>query len=260
MRRAESGGSWIVQQPTNLQEFASRITSIVDASPLRLAPTNHPHAGILAIAARTCAADHTPPRGAEIARPFNSFAIERSEFAPASRTGARSAAREFAADNKRIAGWCLSYCQKWKMRFCEQRMLSDCFANRWPKREDRALGQKGWSCSIPTALTSTRSRSARAATASPLVTASAFRSPATTFRELTETQIRAARSAWRMPSNGCRQARPSCTTPAAHRAHSAGRIRLTFGSFRQSASTLPLKRVAEPKRKRRWKAGETARH
>ena len=51
--------------------------------------------GILAIAARTCAADHTPPRGAEIPRSFNSFAIERSEFAPAVRmssmTGARSA-------------------------------------------------------------------------------------------------------------------------------------------------------------------------
>jgi hypothetical protein len=55
------------------------------------------NAGILAIAARTCAADHTPPRGAEMPRSFNSFAIERSEFAPAVRmssmTGARSAAR-----------------------------------------------------------------------------------------------------------------------------------------------------------------------
>jgi hypothetical protein len=48
--------------------------------------------------ARTCAADHTPPRGAEIPRPFNSFAIKRSEFAPAVRissiTGAKSAAEE----------------------------------------------------------------------------------------------------------------------------------------------------------------------
>jgi hypothetical protein len=65
-------------------------------------------AGILATAARTCAADHTPPRGAEIPRSFNSFAIERSEFAPAVRmssmTGARSAARDFAArDLARLA-------------------------------------------------------------------------------------------------------------------------------------------------------------
>jgi hypothetical protein len=61
------------------------------------------YAGILATAARTCAADHTPPRGAEIARSFNSLAIERSEFAPALRmssmTGARSAARDFAASD-----------------------------------------------------------------------------------------------------------------------------------------------------------------
>ena len=42
---------------------------------------------ILAIAACTCAADHTPPRGAEIPRSFNSLAIERSEFAPARRLG-----------------------------------------------------------------------------------------------------------------------------------------------------------------------------
>jgi hypothetical protein len=59
------------------------------------------NADILAIAARTCAADHTPPRGAEIPRTFNSFAIERSEAAPAIRmssiTGAKSAARDFAA-------------------------------------------------------------------------------------------------------------------------------------------------------------------
>jgi hypothetical protein len=58
---------------------------------------------IVVIAARTCAADHTPPRGAEIPRPFNSFAIERNEFAPALRissiTGARSAARAFAASD-----------------------------------------------------------------------------------------------------------------------------------------------------------------
>jgi hypothetical protein len=60
-------------------------------------------AGILASAARTCAADHTPPRGAEIPRSFNSLAIERSEFAPAVRMssmiGARSAARDFAASD-----------------------------------------------------------------------------------------------------------------------------------------------------------------
>jgi hypothetical protein len=60
-------------------------------------------AGILAIAARTCVADQIPPRGAEIPRPFNSFAIERSEFAPAVRmssmTGARSAARDFAVSD-----------------------------------------------------------------------------------------------------------------------------------------------------------------
>jgi hypothetical protein len=60
-------------------------------------------AAILAIAARTCAADHTPPRGAEIPRSLNSFAIERSEFAPAVRmssmTGARSAARDLAASD-----------------------------------------------------------------------------------------------------------------------------------------------------------------
>jgi hypothetical protein len=60
-------------------------------------------AGILAIAARTCAADQIPPRGAEIPRPSNSFAIERSEFAPAVRIssmiGARSAARDLAASD-----------------------------------------------------------------------------------------------------------------------------------------------------------------
>jgi hypothetical protein len=61
------------------------------------------NAGMLAIAARTCAADHTPPRGAEMPRSFNSFAIERSEFAPAVRMssmiGARSAARDLAASD-----------------------------------------------------------------------------------------------------------------------------------------------------------------
>jgi hypothetical protein len=66
-------------------------------------PSSYRNAGILAIAARTCAADQIPPRGAEIPRPFNSFAIERSEFAPAVRmssmTGARSAARDFAASD-----------------------------------------------------------------------------------------------------------------------------------------------------------------
>ena len=63
----------------------------------------HCYVGILAITARTWAADHAPPRGAEIPRPFSSFAIERSEFAPAVRmspmTGARSAARDVAASD-----------------------------------------------------------------------------------------------------------------------------------------------------------------
>jgi len=48
--------------------------------------------GILAIAAGTCAADHTPPRGAEIPRSFNSFSIERSEFAPAVRMSSMTGA------------------------------------------------------------------------------------------------------------------------------------------------------------------------
>ena len=64
-------------------------------------PGRYDYVGILAITARTCAPDHTPPRGVVIPRSFNSFAIERSEFAPAVRissmTGARSAARAVAA-------------------------------------------------------------------------------------------------------------------------------------------------------------------
>jgi hypothetical protein len=74
------------------------------APPARaLRDTYLPRRWYSAIAARTCAADHTPPRGAEIQRSFSSFAIERSEFAPAVRmsstTSAGSAARDLAVSD-----------------------------------------------------------------------------------------------------------------------------------------------------------------
>ena len=80
-------------------------------------PGRYDYVGILAITARTCAPDHTPPRGAVIPRSFNSFAIERSEFAPAVRissmTGARSAARAVAARD--LA--CRAFAQSLETRF-----------------------------------------------------------------------------------------------------------------------------------------------
>jgi MFS family permease len=58
------------------------------AAPADFAPSMAQALGVLGHsgdAARTCAADYTPPRGAEMPRSFNSCAIERSEFAPAVR-------------------------------------------------------------------------------------------------------------------------------------------------------------------------------